>query len=556
MQRGQSSSRPGRRLLIGLALLALTLLGGLGLGLATAFLGVFPYPQFRDFVERQVAAPSAPGQAVSTGWRRDSQFFPLSFRRYRAPVSRPYIGVGGGLAPLEAQAVVMDALGNLYLYTPGGLFEPLAPALDLGRSALLTHIGQAEGDRRLLAGRFRALDVLAHTQDGGLTLYASHNGWDAARACYDLRVSTARISGWAQGDRRADGGWRTLYRSRPCIPVEEDSATGGLQSGGRLVMRDDGLLLLSVGDFERDGLVRPERWSRDGSVDYGKVLSIDPATGATSILARGLRNPQGLALGSDGTLWETEHGPRGGDELNRIEAGGDYGWPDVTLGTQYGRFNWPGAANPGRHLGFTAPVHAWVPSIGISNLLEIRHGPDAWRGDLLVGSLRARRLYRLRQREGRVLYVEPIRVKEQVRDLVELIDGTVLLWSDDGDVLEMRAVDPKAVLQRPGLTAEEARLGLGAILDRCQHCHSLSSDGRHASGPDLWGIMGRPIGGQSKGRRLPSALGAVGGTWDRERLEAFLLDPGRFAPGVRMPPTGLTEPEARAVVDYLSRLRD
>lgn len=74
-----------------------------------------------------------------------------------------------------------------------------------------------------------------------------------------------------------------------------------------------------------------------------------------------------------GTLWSTEHGPRGGDEINVLEEGEHYGWPMVTYGTRYGNQDWPANPNQGRHLGYQAPVYAFVPSIGISNLIQIEN---------------------------------------------------------------------------------------------------------------------------------------------------------------------------------------
>lgn len=170
---------------------------------------------------------------------------------------------------------------------------------------------------------------------------------------------------------------------------------------------------------------------------FGKLLRIHTDTGAAEIIARGLRNAQGLARDGDGNLWETEHGPQGGDELNLLEPHANYGWPRVSFGVGYGRRTHRRPAERlGRHDGFARPVFAWVPSIGISSMVvnDERFFP-LWGDDLLIGSLRQRSLYRVRRHGGRVSYVERIDVGLRIRDIAQLADGRIALLSTDGRVL-------------------------------------------------------------------------------------------------------------------------
>jgi glucose/arabinose dehydrogenase len=105
----------------------------------------------------------------------------------------------------------------------------------------------------------------------------------------------------------------------------------------------------------------------------GKVVAIDLVTKAARIIASGLRNPQGLLAARDGTIWLTEHGPQGGDEINIVREGANYGWPYVTYCTEYGwrpLRNWPLNPVQGRHDGYERPAFVFVPSIGISNLIQ------------------------------------------------------------------------------------------------------------------------------------------------------------------------------------------
>ena len=94
-----------------------------------------------------------------------------------------------------------------------------------------------------------------------------------------------------------------------------------------------------------------------------------------------------------------------------------------------------------------APLYSGnrVPSIGVSNLIQIVETPRAWIGDLLVSSLKLQSLYRIRIREGRVIFAEPIDIGERIRDLEQMQDGTILLWADNARLVELTAVDASLV---------------------------------------------------------------------------------------------------------------
>lgn len=178
-----------------------------------------------------------------------------------------------------------------------------------------------------------------------------------------------------------------------------------------------------------------ERTPQAGDSHLGKLVRVEIATGDTEVLAFGLRNPQGLARDRNGDLWETEHGPQGGDELNLLEPGGNYGWPAVTYGVGYeGRVNVRRAAETGRHDGFVRPVFSWVPSIGVSAVVvnDDRAFP-LWRDDLLVASLLGP-LFRVRRHRRTAQYVERIRFGNGIRDLAQMPDGRIAVLSNHGRV--------------------------------------------------------------------------------------------------------------------------
>ncbi|MDP1782225.1 MAG: PQQ-dependent sugar dehydrogenase, partial [Hydrogenophaga sp.] len=147
----------------------------------------------------------------------------------------------------------------------------------------------------------------------------------------------------------------------------------------------------------------------------------------------GHRNVQGAALAPDGRLWTSEHGPQGGDEINRPEAGKNYGWPVITFGENYGG----GTIGDGitSKPGLEQPLHQWTPSMAPSGLTFVtsdRYGP-AWKGSLLAGSLKFRYVSRLVVEGDRVVREEKLlpNLNQRVRDVREGPDGFIYLLTDD-----------------------------------------------------------------------------------------------------------------------------
>ena len=182
----------------------------------------------------------------------------------------------------------------------------------------------------------------------------------------------------------------------------------GEEIGGRLALLDANTLLLTQGDHGFSGIEGAVAFAQDPQATYGKTIRIDLRTHSASINTLGHRNPQGLYPAPDGRIWETEHAAQGGDELNLLVPGANYGWPEVTYGTDYGTLVWALSKQQGHHAGFQQPVYAWLPGIGISNLVQVqRERFPIWRGDLLIGTLGFRGLYRVALDGDRAVVTEP-----------------------------------------------------------------------------------------------------------------------------------------------------
>ena len=248
-----------------------------------------------------------------------------------------------------------------------------------------------------------------------------------------------------------------------------------------------------------------------------------------------------MTLDLEGRLWTTEHGMRGGDELNLIRDGENYGWPLENLGTLYNKIPAPTEGEPGRHILYEPPVYAWVPSAAVSSLAVVDGFHPTWDGDLLIGSLKQRTLYRARIRDDRLVFLEPIDIGQRIRDVMQVKDDTIALWLDTGELvlLELDPIkDPMenmvAGLVESGLSQDRAELA-HATLTGCVECHALEAN-VHGAGPSLNGIVGRSV-ASTAFANYSDALRGQGGVWDDARLKAYIAAPEDIVDGTTM--TGL-----------------
>lgn len=289
---------------------------------------------------------------------------------------------------------------------------------------------------------FGVKDVLVREQSSStFQVFVSSNHWNAKKQCHTLQFEMAVFERKETNDFALREDWSTIYETHPCLPLKDRANPfAGLQAGGRIQARAESEVLLTVGDYERDGVKGENKQIiTDTTTSYGKIIAVNLNTNESSVISIGHRNPQGLYIDPDGRIWSTEHGPEGGDELNLIEPGENYGWPYVTYGTSYGSDRWPLSDSNGTHIGYKRPVHAWVPSGALSELTGVEGNLfGKWNGDLLIASLRRMILYRTRVQEGRVIYIERIKLGHRLRDIVEMEDGTISIKTDDGTILFLR----------------------------------------------------------------------------------------------------------------------
>jgi len=284
-------------------------------------------------------------------------------------------------------------------------------------------------------GQGGLLDVVLHPDFADNQLvYFSYAG--AGLAGIGTEVARARLSDHQLEDLQV------VFRMEP------KSGTGR-HFGSRLVFDHDGFLYITLGDRgDRPRAQRPD--DHAGSVirlhDDGRIPEdnpfIDRETWKTEKYTLGHRNMQGAALHPQtGRLWTHEHGPQGGDEINIIRPGENYGWPVITYGVNYGIGTKIGE---GTHKdGMTQPVHIWVPSIAPSGMMFYTGDKfPQWRGNLFVGALKDRMLVRL-ELDGEKIVREERFLQEtvgRIRDVRQGPDGLIYLLTDDdnGKLVRLR----------------------------------------------------------------------------------------------------------------------
>ena len=516
------------------------------------------------FVVRALAFQPTAVQQV----KRDivqTAFYSLQVSAYEGLVPKPATR-GGGLDRLGDQVLLGTGDGRLYLFgvrPEEGLIglRELPTVVPSNREAFAAAFGGSarsparyadwttQGPPRVQTWRFRVADVVARQDGPSIRIFASHHYWHADQECFTVRVSSIEGAASDLAGSIKDAKWQTVFETTPCVPLTGEQRLRGKnpfkgeEVGGRLAFVDNATLLLTVGDHGFYGIDSFERFAQDPNGSYGKTIRIDLDSGEATLFTLGHRNPQGLYVASDGKIWLTEHGSQGGDELNLLAAGGNYGWPLVTYGTEYGAVRWPLSQQQGRHEGFVQPAFAWTPSIGVSNLLLVTGDAlPIWRGDLIVGSLATRSLYRLTLEGDRVLLSEPIELGRRVRDLLELSDGRLLVWTDDAALL---LIEPARTMDANAMFAS-----------LCLGCHQTVDGITHRIGPDLLGIVGRRIATAPGFDEYSAALRSRAGRWTREHLDAFLRDPQAFAPGTTMAFAGISDSNQRAeLIDYLAGLK-
>jgi glucose/arabinose dehydrogenase len=357
-------------------------------------------------------------------------------------------------ACVEGTQQTEEAAINVEILTDG-LSHPWAIAFLPDGDALVT---ERRGALRLLGADGALSEPIAGVpqvdarDQGGLLDVAIDPDFDENRLVYlsfsepgsDGTNSTAVARGFLNADKTALESVAVIFSQQPKLPSTK-------HFGSRLVFDGEGHLFVTLGErsearFREQAqaldshLGKIVRIFPDGSVPDGNPFA-EQADALPEIWSYGHRNIQAAAINPvTGVLWEIEHGPRGGDELNIVEQGKNYGWPVVSFGINYS--GTPVGSGESSGPGFEPPIYQWTPVIAPSGMTfyEGDRFPD-WKGDLFVGGLRSTALVRLELDGNSVAHEERILDDAglRIRDVVEGPDGALYLLTDEdnGKVLRL-----------------------------------------------------------------------------------------------------------------------
>lgn len=285
-------------------------------------------------------------------------------------------------------------------------------------------IGRAgSSSERINDSRFAITDIAVLNQTADTAqLLISYPRYDSAKKCVRVVVHSYQANFGVTPSLKRGKLW---FESKPCVAISAVQ-----HASGRLEVIDAKNAYVTIGDL---GYPQIGDTTKRGTL--GSVMLI--SSNKVRQISSGHRNAQGILLiGKD--LYTAEHGPRGGDELNLIQSGIDYGWPTVTYGEPYNSGDYVKPTNPGSHDGFRKPLYHWTPSVAPTELIQLPANSawGQWSSAIVMGTLKENSLIFFQIKNKRIVgQMQSIKVDERIRDLEIMQDGSIIATTDSGKLL-------------------------------------------------------------------------------------------------------------------------
>tara|TARA_B100000780_G_scaffold274901_1_gene240637 strand:+ start:23210 stop:24514 length:1305 start_codon:yes stop_codon:yes gene_type:complete len=367
--------------------------------------------------------------------RISSAFYDFDMKTFNLPYSGKY----GGIDLLNDQILFISGNGEgFYLDEKNLKFKEVDKFdLNINKKKFIKKYEKDFGKLKLRR-RFGIKDIHINEFDNQKLLFFSSLYYNSDKDCYNLSLFRSKIIN--EKNYKFNKPIK-VFETKKCLIIENNlpsSTTYKLgrnfaptSASGRIEKIDNNHILLTVGDFLYDG-VNSEDLVQDLNSDYGKILKINILDFSHEIFSIGHRNPQGLVVIDKDNIFSSEHGPYGGDEINKIEKNKNYGWPYYTYGTDYGKKSWP-LNNKLKLDNYKEPIVSWTPSIAVSNLIfyNSKYLPK-WKNNFIVSTLRDKNLYRitLSKNYRRMINVEKIKIGYRMRDIIVDSRGRIIILTD------------------------------------------------------------------------------------------------------------------------------
>lgn len=379
--------------------------------------------------------PAFPGQTRACAVKSDVAFDVTVIAK---GLERPW-----AVEPLpDGDFLITEKSGQLRIVTAKGeIGQPISGLLPVGQGSVSAASGQGGLPPITARGQGGLLDAaLSPIFAKDRTIFWSFS--EQREAGSGTSVARGRLT----EDRKNLEDVRVIFRAMPTY-------NNGLHFGSRLAFGPDGKLYITLGDrFDRPNRPRVQqldnhlgkiiRINSDGSVPPDNPFVKQPGA-MPEIWDLGHRNIQSATFDEQGRLWTVEHGPKGGDELNLIEKGKNYGWAVVAYGEEYSGEPIPGAVT--QKEGYQQPIYYWDPVIAPSGM-QVYTGAafSAWRGSIFIGGLASQKLVRLVIKDNRVVGEEHLLADrgQRIRDVRQGSDGLLYVVTDESNG-ELWRITPK-----------------------------------------------------------------------------------------------------------------
>ena len=541
-------------IIVGLIILAVVFIYGVLVGLYQ----ITPFALIKPLVQVEAPVEDTPASDTITPPVRDHLPVRIKTNLLNADakwfnLNQSLDGPGGGISVFEDGILVAkDYFGAIWYYRQSTddfyqlkIFLPINNNLDLPQTTV--------DGRQITPLRYN--NLLAYREAGRPYLLAIYGYFDKTNNCRTLRLSKAALpADWYVKPTAEDTGveldWEHLFTAAPCLEFDgKNQHVTGFQEGAALLKVDQDVYF-TTGDMGKDGIgIRTPIMTQSEDSDFGRVFKYSITSGKVSRVASGLRNAQGLTVDDQGQLWATDQGPMGGDEVNMISFGKNYGWPYATYGVDYTSLDndqrgWPYLEVAGRHDDYEKPKFMWAPSISPGSITYVQDFHPHWNNNMLVGSLLGGAIIRLTLADGNIIGAEPIPLQARIRSVLNA-HGRIYILTDKGyfGYLTPRSTAPQA--NDPTSAAFAVLAGNG-----CIECHS------NPATPALSQVFNQPIASQGDVAYSSALKQMQARRWTATNLSAFLQSPTGFAPGTAMPGLNMQQENIEAVVDALRQLQE